>query len=152
FDAAKRLFDEKKYAQAEPLFHKLVKLDHDRRWWEFGLLAPQEELPKGKARGKKDKRFGGDPISEASLFHEAECQRLPKDYCTAVDPYTKLLNEFPNGQYTTTACQGLFEIAHYWLGPTSRQMDEYHEVLQGKRSFVMPAIYFHWDKDMPVMD
>ena len=29
---------------------------------------------------------------------------------------------------------------------------EYQEQLQGKRSFVMPAMYFHIDKDMPWMD
>jgi TolA-binding protein len=155
FDAAKRLFDEKKYAQAEPLFHKLVKFDRETRWWEFGLLAPADESrseKSGKDKDGKTKRRGGDPICEASLFYEAECQRLTKNYRTASESYTKLLTEFPNGQYTTITCQGLFEIAHYWLGPTSRQMDEYYEQLQGKRYFVTPAMYFHWDKDMPTMD
>ena len=31
-------------------------------------------------------------------------------------------------------------------------MDEYHEQLQGKRWFVTPAMYFHFGKDMPMMD
>jgi len=41
-EAAKRLFEEKKFAQAEPLFHKLVKVHSEREWWEIGLLAPAE--------------------------------------------------------------------------------------------------------------
>jgi outer membrane protein assembly factor BamD (BamD/ComL family) len=146
FDAAKRLFDEKKYAEAEPLFRKLIKLERDPNWWELGLF----DDPKASAKNKQ--RRGGDPICEASLFYEAECQRLQKDYRTASNTYTKLLAEFPTTQYSSVACQGMFEIAHHWLGPTSRQMDEYHEQLLGKRSFVMPAMYFHWDKDMPMMD
>jgi outer membrane protein assembly factor BamD (BamD/ComL family) len=159
-DAAKRLFDEKKYAEAEPLFHKLVKFQAESHWWEFGLLAPKSDDSPDSRDGKNSKpaskdhvrRRGGDPICEAALFYEAECQRLQKNYRASVDTYTKLLVEFTNSEYTTRACQGLFEIADHWLEPTRRQMDEYQEQLQGKRWFVTPALYVHWDKDMPMLD
>ena len=146
FDGAKRLFDEKKYAQAEPLFHKLVKIHAEPSWWEIGPLATE-----GKGKDKSKRRLG-DPICEGALYYEAECQRFQKNYRTAVDTYTKLLVEFANSQYTVRSCEGLFEIAHHWLEPTSRQMDEYHEQLQGKRRFVMPALYVSFSKDMPLMD
>ncbi len=150
FDAAKRLFDEKKYAQAEPLFHKLVKFPAEAQWWEIGPLAPDRKSD--AKNGAKPRRRGADPLCESSLFYEAECQRFQKSYRASVESYTKLLVEFTNSQFTTPACQGLFEIAHHWLGPTSRQMDEYHEQLQGKRTFVMPALYVHFEKDMPFLD
>jgi outer membrane protein assembly factor BamD (BamD/ComL family) len=159
-DAAKRLFDEKKYAQAEPLFHKLVIFHAEPNWWEFGLLAPKADDGLDASDGKKSKHGGkdkthrrsGDPICEAAIFYEAECQRLQKNYRNSVDTYTKLLVEFTNSEYTNRACQGLFEIADHWLEPTRRQMDEYQEQLQGKRWMVKPALYMHWDKDMPLLD
>jgi outer membrane protein assembly factor BamD (BamD/ComL family) len=157
YDAAKRLFDEKKYKEAEPLFHKIAERSAEAKWWEFGLLAPKEEERWEPDRDKdkkasKDKRRRYDPLSEVSMFHEAECQRLQKDYRHAVDTYTALLVQFPNTQYTGRASVGLFEIADYWLEPTRRQMDEYQAQLQGKRWFVTPAMYFHWDNDMPALD
>jgi outer membrane protein assembly factor BamD (BamD/ComL family) len=159
-DAAKRLFDEKKYAEAEPLFHKLVKFQAEPHWWEFGLLAPKSDdgLDSGDGKNSKSgskgkiRRRGGDPICEAALFYEAECQRLQKNYRTAADTYTKLLVEFTNSEYTTRSCQGLFGIADHWLEPTRRQMDEYQAQLKGERWFVMPASYVHWDKEMPLLD
>ncbi|MBI3821636.1 MAG: tetratricopeptide repeat protein [Planctomycetes bacterium] len=148
FDAAKRLFDEKKYAQAEPLFNKLVKLQAEPHWWEIGILAPDSKSDKKE----KIRRRGGDPICEAALYYEAECQRELKTYRAAVDTYTKLLVQFSSTQYTTASCQGLFEIAEHWLKPTSRQMDEYHKQLQGERWFVTPAMYVNFSKDMPLLD
>lgn len=145
FDTARRLFDEKKYAQAEPMFHKLVKLNREPAWWEFGLLAPRDDTKQGRSRR-------GDPLSEAALFYEAECQRLQKNYRGAVDTYTKLLVEFSSTQYTSRSCMGLFEIANYWLQSTGRQMDEYHAQLKGERWFVTPGMYVHFSKDMPLLD
>lgn len=146
-EAAKRMFEDKKYAQAEPLFHKLVRSNSDPRWWEVGLLSSDSS--------NKTKKMGGrgvNPVCEAALFYEAECQRLQKNYREASDTYTKLLTEFQRSQYTAGACQGLFEIADHWLEPTRRQMDQYHEQINGKRWFVTPATYFHVSKEMPAMD
>lgn len=144
-EGAKRLFDEKKYAEAETQFHKLVRAHSSPSWWEGGIFGSDSSAKKKGGRGV-------NPVCEASLFYEGECQRLQKNYRDAHDTYTKLLVEFPRSQYTQAACKGLFEIADHWLEPTRRQMDEYHEQLQGKRWMVTPAMYFHIAKDMPLMD
>src|SRR5262245_49244185 len=148
-DAAIRVFEEKNYAEAEVLFHKLVRLHSEPRWWEIGPLAPETKYETyTKGRGGR----GLNPVCEAALFYEAECQRLQKNYRDAAETYTKLLSEFRQSQYTPGVCKGLFEIADYWLEPTRRQMDEYQEQLAGKRMFVTPAMYFHFSKDMPALD
>jgi outer membrane protein assembly factor BamD (BamD/ComL family) len=159
-EGAKRLFEDKKYAQAEPIFHKLANMHAEAKWWEFGALAPAETKKdtadadgyKGKRVTAKNRSRGLNPVSEAALFYEAESQRLQKNYRNAIDTYTKLLVEVPRSQYTQRVCQGMFEIADYWLEPTRRQMDEYQEQLKGKRWIVMPASYVHFGNDMPMLD
>jgi outer membrane protein assembly factor BamD (BamD/ComL family) len=161
-DAGKRLFDQKKYAEAEVVFHKIVRSNTPAEWWEIGFLAPPASSSSdGDSKDDKDKKDkkqfssrgrGPNPACEMALFYEAECQRLQKNYRSGVDTYMKLLNDFPRNQYTPQTCTGLFEIADHWLEPTRRQMDEYQEQIQGKRWMITPAMYFHWDKDMPTMD
>lgn len=158
-DGAKRLFDDKKFAVAEPIFHKLANMHADAKWWEIGPFSPKEnpediDVDGYKAKRSKTKNLSRalNPVAEEALFMEAECQRMQKNYRTAVDTYTKLLNEVQRSRYTQRVCQGLFEIADYWLEPTRRQMDEYQEQIQGKRWMVMPAMYFHFGDDMPMLD
>lgn len=163
-EGAKRLFEDKKYAQAEPIFHKLATLHQDVQWWQLGVQVGDLFIPhqpteepgpdgiKGKRVTAKNRSRGLNPVTEAALFYEAECQRLQKNNRTAVDTYTKLLVEVPRSQFTQRVCQGLFEIADYWLEPTRRQMDEYQEQLKGKRFMVMPASYVHFSNDMPMLD
>ena len=153
-EAAKRLIDEKKYAEAETAFHKLVSTNTEASWWQVGLLAP-DSTNKTDATIKKGSGVRGrgvNPVLEAALFYEAESQRLQKSYRSSADSYTRLLAEFPRSQYTPGACKGLFEIADYWLEPTRKQMDEYQDQLAGKRWFVTPAMYIHFSKDMPALD
>lgn len=153
-DAAKRLTLDKKYAEAERIYHKLAAPGAEPSFlanlnpltWTSGTdpaLAPYA----GKNRSKYPK-----VVYEEALFGEAECQRLQKNYRDAVDTYTKLLLECPRTRYTAPSCKGLFEIADYWLEPTRRQMDEYQEQLQGKRWMVAPASFVHFSKDMPTLD
>jgi outer membrane protein assembly factor BamD (BamD/ComL family) len=144
-DTAKRLAQEKKYAEAERLYHKLQLPGQDKAW--ISSLNPLNPGPDAATRKKYPRT-----VYEEALFGEAECQRLQKNYRDAVDSYTKLLIEFQNSQYQTKACQGLFEIADHWLMPTRRQMDEYHEQLEGKRWMVTPALYIHFNKEMPLLD
>jgi outer membrane protein assembly factor BamD (BamD/ComL family) len=122
-EAARRLFQEKDYAKAEPLFHKLGK---------------DKKVP--------------DTVAEESLFYEAECQRLQKNYRSAEPTYKALLERFRNTQYTDRVNKGLFEIADFWLSDTRTQMNAYYEQLEGKRMFVMPASYVHVSKEKPVFD
>ncbi len=62
------------------------------------------------------------------------------------------LTDYPRSRFCTRVCQGLFEIADHWLEPTRKAMDEDQEVREGKRMFVMPAMFVHWGNDMPFLD
>jgi outer membrane protein assembly factor BamD (BamD/ComL family) len=153
-DGAQHLKMEKKYAEAERIYHRLTLPGFEASF--FDNLNPFEtfggaEPALAKYTGKNRSKYPRSAFEEA-LFGEAECQRLQKHYRDAGETYTKLLVTLPHSRYTMQACQGLFEIADYWLEPTRRQMNEYQEQLAGKRWMVTPAMYFHWDRDMPIMD
>jgi outer membrane protein assembly factor BamD (BamD/ComL family) len=150
-DAARQMMDQQKYAEAEVMFHKLVRNHSEPRWWEIGPLAPAENKEE-KERPKGRMPRGINPVCEGALFYEAECQRLQKNYRDAANTYTKLLQEYRQSQYTQGVCKGLFEIANYWLEPTRRQMDEYQQQIKGERWFVTPATYFHFSNDWPALD
>jgi len=141
-DAAQRLFQEKKFSEAEKYYHQIAAGD-EYRWWDVAGL-----LESDSAKRKKMPRS----VLEEALFFEAECQRLQKNYRDAETNYTKLLVNVPQSQYTQRACKGLYEIADHWLAPTKKQMNEYHDQLKGNRYFVMPASYIHFGNDMPFLD
>jgi outer membrane protein assembly factor BamD (BamD/ComL family) len=141
-DTARRLFQEKEYAKAEVLFHKLA-LKEKRAWTSYIPFSNSDDKPKYR---------GPDPVVEESLFYEAECQRLQKKYRDAEPTYKLLLDRFRNSQYTDRANRGLFEIADHWLSDTRDQMNAYYEQLEGKRWFVMPASYVHISQDKPYVD
>jgi outer membrane protein assembly factor BamD (BamD/ComL family) len=143
-DDAQRLFQEKKYADAQKLYHQIT-LGDEANWWDVaGLFESESTSTKRKKMPKS--------VLEEALFYEAECQRLQKNYRDAEITYTKLLVNIPHSQYTQRSCKGLYEIADHWLIPTKQQMTEYHEQLKGKRWFVMPASYMHFSNDMPALD
>ncbi|MSQ93751.1 MAG: tetratricopeptide repeat protein [Gemmataceae bacterium] len=153
-DAAKRLTLDKKYADAERIYHRLAAPGAEAGFLsnlnplDFAGSADPALAPyAGKNRGKYPKT-----VFEEALFGAAECQRLQKNYRDAVDTYTKLLVQCQNTRHTAASCKGLFEIADYWLEPTRRQMDDYQEQLKGKKWLVMPASYLHFSKDMPWLD
>ena len=145
-DAAKQLFQEKKYAEAETRYHKLAQ-EESAAWWSLGGILENESAEKEKAKRKMPKI-----VREEAMFYEAECQRVQMNYRQGSDTYSKLLISFPRSQYTPGACQGLFQIADHWLEPTRQQMKEYHAQLKGERWFVTPASWIHFNKDMPTMD
>jgi outer membrane protein assembly factor BamD (BamD/ComL family) len=90
-------------------------------------------------------------IAEEARFYEAEClykqDMLPK----ACDTYSKMLNDFPSGAYRDQAVRRMFDIANFWLEDTRLEMAEYREKREGKRTFVMPAV-FHTEKKKPLLD
>jgi outer membrane protein assembly factor BamD (BamD/ComL family) len=90
-------------------------------------------------------------IAEEARFYEAEClykkDKLPK----ACDTYHKMLVDFPSGAYRDQAVRRMFDIANYWLDDTRTEMAEYREKREGKRYFVMPAV-FHTENKKPLFD
>jgi TolA-binding protein len=90
-------------------------------------------------------------VAEEARFYEAEClyrqDKLPK----ACDTYHKMLVDFPSGAFRDQAVRRMFDIANYWLDDTRTEMAEYREKREGKRYFVMPAV-FHTEKKKPMLD
>lgn len=85
-DKAKAVFDEKKYAQAEPMFHKIAKKYKDK------------------------------PIEEDAMFYIGECQYNQERYAKAQDSYDELLNKYTSSRYIDQIPRRLFHIARTWIG------------------------------------
>lgn len=162
-DSAQRLLQEKKFAEAEKIFHKYSQPDTTSSSTSAGVTDQPISTPStsmlagasafigaswsGKYRGRHPRI-----VYEEALFGEAECQREQKNLREAANTYTKLMVDFPHTQYTRPCCKAIFEIANHWLRPTAAQMDEYYEKLQGKRSFVMPLALVNFSREMPFSD
>lgn len=121
--AAQRLFDNKDYAGAEAIFHK---------------LSSNKKTP--------------DSILEKALFYEAEAQRLQKHYRAAEYTYQQHIERYRHSEFRDRVNRGLFEIADYWLVDTRRRMSEYEDQIKGKRWFVTPASFVHVTADQPFLD
>ncbi|HVW02631.1 MAG TPA: outer membrane protein assembly factor BamD [Planctomycetaceae bacterium] len=86
FDKVKEdFYDEKKYAEAEKEFKKIVK------------------------------KFKDYPVEEDSLFLIAECQYIQKRYAYAQDSYDRLMKRYPNTRYLERSTRRLFAIGTIWL-------------------------------------
>lgn len=113
-----------------------------------GKYAEAEQLFARIARNNKNTL----QVTEEALYHEAECQRLQGNYRDAAATYNKLLGAYASGKNGENARQRLFDIANYWLDDTRAQMDAYREKREGKRSFVWPASFVHFDRTKPFLD
>jgi TolA-binding protein len=91
-------------------------------------------------------------IAEEARYYEAESLRLQGHYPKAADTYSKLLKDFPSGQYREQASQRLFDIANYWLEDTRAEMKADSDKDHGKKWLVMPASYVHFEKGKPFLD
>lgn len=113
-----------------------------------GKLAEAHELFRQKRYGKAENKFhaiaenkrNSPAVAEEARYYEAECLRLQNELPSACDTYSKMLKDFPSGAYKEQAVQRMFDIANYWLRDTDVEMAQYKEKLEGKRSFVMPAM------------
>lgn len=125
-----------------------AQLEEANRLLEANDLAAAEKIFTKLAKNLKNPL----PVVEESLFKEAECQRLNKDYRHAEPTYKKLLKDFPRGQYAERATVALFEIANFWLEDTRREMEAYEK--NRDKSFVFPTIWpiMHFSKDRPFLD
>lgn len=125
------------------------------------LIAAHELLRKGeyaKAQEKfahvADNKSKKVPAiyAEEARYYEAECLRCQGEYPKAVDTYHRQLLDFPIGAHREDACKRMYAIADYWLEDTRAEMRVEKEKEEGKRSFVMPAAFVHWDKAKPFLD
>jgi outer membrane protein assembly factor BamD (BamD/ComL family) len=120
-EGAKDLFRRADYVTAEKVFH--------------GIVSDTKNSPQ---------------VAEEALYYEAESLRLQGYYPKAADTYSKLLKEFPSGQFRDQSNQRLFDIANYWLDDTRADMDA---ARQGKSHWwLLPVSYVHFDKTKPLLD
>jgi outer membrane protein assembly factor BamD (BamD/ComL family) len=91
-------------------------------------------------------------IAEEARYYEADCLRLQARYPSAADTYKKCLDDFPSGLKHDEANKRLFDICNYWLDDTRRAMDLAQEKKDGKRWFVAPASFVHFEKTKPLLD
>ncbi len=122
-DGARRLFRDKEYAKAEPIFKRL-------------------------SLNKKNTMS----VAEEALYYQAECERLQGRYPGAADLYNSLLTSYPMGRHATEARRALFDIANYWLDDTRQYMEIVREKKDGKRWFLWPESVLHFEKTKPTFD
>jgi outer membrane protein assembly factor BamD (BamD/ComL family) len=120
--AAHELFRAGDYAGAQAAFHKLAENTHN---------SPS--------------------VGEEARFYEAESMAKQDMLPKACDTYHKMLIDFPAGTFRDQAVRRMFDIANFWLDDTRTEMTEYREKKEGKRTFVMPAV-FHLEKKKPWVD
>ncbi|MFQ5731945.1 MAG: outer membrane protein assembly factor BamD [Planctomycetaceae bacterium] len=89
FEAAQKLFEDKKFKQAE------------------------------KAAKKIAGKYKNSPVREDALFLIAEAQFRQKRYSWAQDSYDLVVKEFPSTRYLETRNKRLFAIARTWLDDPS---------------------------------
>ncbi len=107
-DSAQRLLQEKKFAEAEKIFHKFSQPDTHSNSTNsepasdaankstLGIGDLMLDITRsGKVRGRHPRI-----VYEEALFGEAECQREQKNLREAANTYTKLMVDFPHTQYT----------------------------------------------------
>jgi TolA-binding protein len=121
-EGAKELFRRGEYATAEKVFHRIAENSKNIQ------------------------------LAEEARYYEAESLRLQGYYPKAADTYSRLLKDFTSGQFRDQANQRLFDIANYWFDDTRSIMEEYKQQHEGKRWFVWPVSWVHWDKTKPLLD
>jgi outer membrane protein assembly factor BamD (BamD/ComL family) len=122
-EAAKRLYQEGDYVKAEPL---------------LGKIGGNTKNPVG--------------VAEEAMYYQAECHRLQGKYPRAAELYCGMVNTFPFGKHGNQARQRMFDIANYWLDDTRAYMELCKEKKEGKRKWVWPMAYLHFDKTKPTFD
>ena len=91
-------------------------------------------------------------IAEEARYYEADCLRLQARYPGAADTFKKCLDDFPSGLKHDEANKRMFDICNYWLDDTRKAMEVAQEKKDGKRWFVMPASFVHFEKTRPFLD
>ncbi|MBS0262130.1 MAG: outer membrane protein assembly factor BamD [Planctomycetes bacterium] len=87
FNAAKKLYDEQKYAEARKAFHKIAKT----------------------------KKWKNEPVVEEARFYRAESDFQLGHYPAAQDGYDELLKNHPSTKYLEHSVKRLYAIACFWL-------------------------------------
>jgi TolA-binding protein len=123
YDQAIRLYQDKQYAEAEPIFESIA--ENTKNTLQYLELA---------------------------RYYQCECLYRTRKYPKAAEHYIQLLNNFPSAQKGPEVRQRLFDIGNYWLDETRDAMEADREVQEGKRWFVWPSSFVHFDETKPTFD
>ncbi len=122
-EGARRLYHEGQYSEAEGIFARIA----------------------GNTKNAAS-------LAEEATYYQAECLRLQGHYPGAAELYNKQLTVFAMGKHAGLARERLFGIANYWLDETRAYMEACREKKEGKRSWVWPVSFVHFDKTKPTFD
>jgi outer membrane protein assembly factor BamD (BamD/ComL family) len=122
-------------------------LDGGKEFFRKGDYAQAETLFKKVADNTKNLPH----VAEEGRFYEGECLLQTQQYPRAAAIFSKLLSDFPSGQYRDQANQRLFEIANFWLEDTRAEMRASKEA-ESNGSWTWPSAFIHFDKTKPVFD
>jgi TolA-binding protein len=126
YEGACRLFQDKEYAKAEPIFERIAET--------------------------KKNTF---QIMEIARYYQAECLYRRRHFPQAADNYILLLNEHPSAAKGREARERLFAIANYWLDETRDEIAASKEKEAATRWFAMPELPFQvhmFDETKPTFD
>lgn len=123
-DTAHRLFLNKEFDKAGPLFSAIPKKKH---------------VPVN--------------VAEEALFYQAESLYQAKNLRDASSAYSAHLKNYRNGQHASQSIQRLFQIADYWLEPTRKEMLASAENTD-KPFYMKPVSFSmpNFGKDKPFLD
>ena len=122
YEAAEKLFDDKRFGEAEKAFKQIAKKYRRNR---FALHLFQEADDRSGSYRAED----GGAFLEDVLFMIAECQFHQERYAAAQDSYDRLLNEYPATRYLDETTKRLFVVARTWLGfPETATVNEIQQV------------------------
>jgi outer membrane protein assembly factor BamD (BamD/ComL family) len=107
YEGARRMFEEKKYAAAEPIFCRIA--DSNKNIMQ---------------------------IQESARFYQAECNYKLGQFPRAGDCYVRLLDSFPSAAHGGDARKRMYDIANYWLDETRDQMETSRAIQDGKASWM----------------
>jgi outer membrane protein assembly factor BamD (BamD/ComL family) len=125
YEGAMRLWEQKDYAKAEPIFDHIA--DHKKNDFK---------------------------TKENALYYQAECLYHMRHYPAAADHFILLLNSFPSAAHGKEVRERLFAIANYWLDETRDEMEADRDYQDGKRWMPvvsMPSVHF-FDETKPDFD
>ena len=145
-EAGKRLYQDKDYAKAEMVFHKIAH--HGK---PFFLSAIHFRAATGLKRRSRPRTSPCRCLTTHSITR-LYASTIKATTATAEGTLRQYAKEFRNGAHADEVNRRLFDIANYWLDDTRTLMQAYEEKRDGKRFWVVPASYMHWSHDKPLLD
>ncbi|MEZ6057158.1 MAG: tetratricopeptide repeat protein [Planctomycetaceae bacterium] len=109
-EAAQRLYDDGRYAQADEAFQRIAE-KHGRSKWDVRNLGRRKQV---SALAEFDPE--GNPIEEDAIFMRGQSLFKQGRFSDAEEQYAFLLKKYPNTRHLDVTTRQLFRISREWLG------------------------------------